>query len=543
MAHIGSNEDSDRLCGVGKNIQSLKSRLWEGITPLSDQRWKEKSLHLPENFDQACQHLSAVVAVFEYLNVPRVQKNLRVTFNLIYDRWEELDKVINQRRAETGADKVSVANLWTLYMTAHLELISQRAHKWVTQHVDVLRAPLMQELLAYRPSVETNGVLDEKHWKLGDALHVLLEISVQADHTIMIPMEGYKGYTARENGSGPSEMYAADHTERRKAYAQYLKSRSHQISSDRFQQFSNSDNPKRLTLEEILHGSAMDQVDAQKQVRRELRGDSIGFTLQEPWIASKLSRMETLEKNDLPKNSGLAIYRLTYGQSEQEWQEFVKNMENHISDWGTGQAGSDAIKPYLKLHWVDGRELGFAEGDIEAAKRCGPCSFQIAGFQANNQSRHFNEILNGSSAESLSSLPLQLESNAFLAIDSASFTSYTNNSYDAATSAVLPGDSTGFLLAVDPNFDADQEIERPEESPDYNGQMRVLGSLVWGDLYALLESQSARLPELWPLAMHHPEQVYVGPTIPLQRFHWQSQKEGQWKVLSDAMNYVGKIFK
>ncbi|KAJ6093504.1 hypothetical protein N7486_008793 [Penicillium sp. IBT 16267x] len=44
MARIGSEEDNGPLCGVGKNIQPLKSRLWGRITPLSDQRWQEKGL-------------------------------------------------------------------------------------------------------------------------------------------------------------------------------------------------------------------------------------------------------------------------------------------------------------------------------------------------------------------------------------------------------------------------------------------------------------------------------------------------------------------
>lgn len=105
--------------------------------------------------------------------------------------------------------------------------------------------------------------------------------------------------------------------------------------------------------------------------------------------------------------------------------------------------------------------------------------------------------------------------------------SYMNNPSHAANSDELPVESTGFVLAIDPSFDPEVGIERADESPDYNGQMRVRGSLVWGDLYALLESQSAELPDLWPLAMHHPNQVYVGPVIPLQRYHWQAQKEGQ----------------
>lgn len=65
MNRIGSMQDADRLCCVGKNLHSLKNRLWEGIVPLCEQRWKEKGLNKMDNFDVACQHLSAVCAAFE----------------------------------------------------------------------------------------------------------------------------------------------------------------------------------------------------------------------------------------------------------------------------------------------------------------------------------------------------------------------------------------------------------------------------------------------------------------------------------------------
>lgn len=372
MVHIGSNEDAGRLCGIGKNIHSLKSRLWEGITPLSDQRWQEKGLHLPENLGQACQHLSAVVAVFEYLNVKQVRDNLRVTFNLVHDLLEAIDPVLNERRTEIGEEHVSVANLWTIFMTAHLEVVTQRAHKWVTQHIDALRAPIMQDLLNHQSSKEGTGEPDEMQWKFCNALHLLLEISVRADYMITMPMEGWKGYAAPENGNGPPEMYVADATKRGKAYAERVKLLSHEISFDKLMKDISSGDIPKLTSGESYHESAMEQIVAQTQMRSELRGESIDSILQEPWITSRLCSIQSTVEYDLPKDYGLAIYRLTYGQSESEWSEFVQNMEKHIANWGTGQTGSDAIKPYLKLHWIDGKELGFAEGDIEAAKRSTP---------------------------------------------------------------------------------------------------------------------------------------------------------------------------
>lgn len=369
MSRIGSTEDPGRLCIVGKNIQSLKSRLWEGIVPMSDQRWQEKGLHLDENFALACQQLSGVLAVFEYLNQQQVREHLRDTFNLIHEHWQTLDTQLAEKRAQTGADPISVADLWTMYMTAHYKMMTQSAHHWVTKHVDALRAPMMQGLLDHRPLNEGTGRPDATQWKLTDGLHVLLEISVRADYCIMIPMEGYKGYTAPPRGSGPAEMYVADLAERGKAYSQRVKALSHQIMFEKMMFGNLSGGRPSQTSGESYRESAMEQLEAQDRVRQELRGDSSGSIPQEPWITESLASVHGEEKNSTPTDRGIAIYRLTHEQSESEWNEFVLKLEAHISNWGQGQSGSDIIKPHLKLHWIDGKELGLTEGDIEAVKK------------------------------------------------------------------------------------------------------------------------------------------------------------------------------
>jgi hypothetical protein len=130
----------------------------------------------------------------------------------------------------------------------------------------------------------------------------------------------------------------------------------------------------------------------------------------------------------------------------------------------------------------------------------------------------------------------RIETRAFFAIDSASYASYTTNSYGPSTSIVIPGDFAGFLLAVDPDFGPKEGIERPDESPEYSGQMRVLGSLIWSDLYSLFSSQTAQLEDFWPLAMEHPNQVYVGPTVPWQLYTWRKQSQMRWELLREVVN-------
>jgi hypothetical protein len=65
----------------------------------------------------------------------------------------------------------------------------------------------------------------------------------------------------------------------------------------------------------------------------------------------------------------------------------------------------------------------------------------------------------------------------------------------------------GFVTAVDAGFDPNDPGEHAEESPDFSGRMRILGNLLWSDLFALGKAQAASAEDLWPLAMHHPWQV------------------------------------
>ncbi|KAJ5188412.1 Major facilitator superfamily domain general substrate transporter [Penicillium cf. griseofulvum] len=511
MARIGSTRDSSRLCLVGKNIQSLKSRLWEGIIPLNDQLWQEKGLDRPEHFDFACQHLSAVIAVFQYLNEPTVRLYLRDTFNYIYDHWATLDTVLNKRREEQNKKPVSVAALWTTFMSAHFEMMSERAHRWVTVHVNTLRAPLLRALLEYQPvGGDLSGEPDDMQWKITDSLHMLTELTAQADFTIMIPMNGYKGHFADPPRMGPASLHAANLQTRRKAYHERLKLLTREAIS------RNASVWRGLipTSGEMYSATSYSQIQGQNKLRKEVRGAPIEPVPREPWIAACALEMESGKKEGKEEKYGLAVYRLTYGQTESEWTEFVRKVEAHVSDWGKGQTGSSAIKEHLKLHWLDGKELGIPEDDVDAAKQ------------------HFKNDIKGSDDWSM------LQGEAFLVVDSASFASYTTNSYSPVTSRFIPGDFAGFLLAIDPTFDPEKGIERPDESPGYNGQMRILGSLVWSDLYSLLSAQTFLLEDYWPLASEHPNMVYVGPTIPWQRFIWQNHNEMRWILIRAVINYV-----
>jgi hypothetical protein len=77
------------------------------------------------------------------------------------------------------------------------------------------------------------------------------------------------------------------------------------------------------------------------------------------------------------------------------------------------------------------------------------------------------------------------------------------------------GQQQGHVLAVDVSYDpSEADPDRAEESPGYEGWLRLLGSLLWDDLGPQLLMQSYHLAELWPMARSDPEKIYRNPLAP-----------------------------
>ncbi|KAL4800817.1 hypothetical protein BDV19DRAFT_3307 [Aspergillus venezuelensis] len=544
MARIGSKEapDDDRIALITRHIYSFKHLAWNGMIPLSEQRWKEKKLDERENFDVATQYLSAVCAAFLYLNFETVREDLRETFNLISVHWGEFDTLINASQRERGMggpiEVVNVRAMWTEYIESLYETMTSRAHRWVLLHVNALRRQILDELSSHEPiDINTH---DQFQLKLLNQLHTLTEIMGVADYTISMPMQGYWGYNTPPKPLGrgvPSALRSSDQQDRHRAYGGYMKkvTRETQMQEIRDARLRGGLRERGDAAPEALHRLSMLQIRCQDRVRREIRGVEIERVPREPWVldaARAVGLSEEWEEGDdenedeegeEPRGSGFVIYRLTYGQSEDEWDAFVKRLEAHMGDWGRGQTGSSVLKPYLKLHWRDGRELGITEGDIDAAKE------------------HYRDTYNQDNDTPFNA-DNGVNEHAFLAVDKASYDSYITTKhtykYDTFFGSIPPGNTTGFVLAVDPEYDLEEGPEREDEIPGFLGHLRILGSLIWGDLYAMLVSQSTLLEDMWPLAIDHPDYVYTGPVVPLVQDAWKMHNGIRGAIMREVCSFV-----
>jgi hypothetical protein len=96
------------------------------------------------------------------------------------------------------------------------------------------------------------------------------------------------------------------------------------------------------------------------------------------------------------------------------------------------------------------------------------------------------------------------------------------------------------VTAVDVAFDPDERGEHAEESPFYSGFLRILGSLIYCDLYAMVAAQTQYPEELWPLAMNHPDLVYAGPTVRAQVERWKAITKMKIGLLGTLVEAVKK---
>jgi len=118
--------------------------------------------------------------------------------------------------------------------------------------------------------------------------------------------------------------------------------------------------------------------------------------------------------------------------------------------------------------------------------------------------------------------PANAFADVFLVADQES----TNSYLKPLSESFPPGETGGYILAVDATYDPnDTDRERPEESPGYDGTLRILGSVLWDDVSALRALQTQFLEDLWPLAMHHPLGVYTGAVTQVQKTEWVRLRE------------------
>lgn len=365
IASIGSYEDPRRLIPISKELMAMKSRVWEGIMPLSERRWLELGLDSPENFGDACQFIASVINVFHYLNIGHIRENLRGAYNQIWEYLGQFDKALAGIKSDASLRGVSAAALWHDYIKEHYAFITDRSHRWVIDHIERIRAPVLAQLeVTADPSPAGPGPAGPSpaEMKLLDQIHDLANSMSQADSAIFLPMDGYRG------GSQPVRVEAKPDT-------------SHQYREKPITFSASTDNRKAdyyyrvryLSRVETWEGPSpgdfssvaicRNQICAQQKTRRELRGDPTPAAASELWV-SYVNRF-LAERRVL--QWGYVGYRTSKEHGDKEWEEFVTKFNTDIANWGSELQNIEEIRKLCKVEWRDIRDKAAELGDVVAA--------------------------------------------------------------------------------------------------------------------------------------------------------------------------------
>ncbi|KAK1691082.1 hypothetical protein BDP55DRAFT_543397 [Colletotrichum godetiae] len=514
-----------------RDLHYLKTRLLCGAPPMSIARWRQRGLHELDNIQRACQHLCAVVDAFEYLNLPHNEARMRKACNSVWNAGHDFEKALNAYRRQKGrGSPVSVTALWEEYIVDFFDTVAARAHAWVMARIGELKEALLLQLRQTTPV--SDGPASAAQMEILDRFHDLTEITNKADTKIMVPLWGYTLRTL--TSAAPrlrDDWNGYDGREAMKAYPYDMRFRS-RIYGIRCRYLSRAAQVQRA-MENVrlgrevlpmsdptgLEATCRAQMREYEQARRELRGvvPEVG---DEPWIAGVKGIMRTAAHRPF-RVWGFIGYRVSYEHSDEEWKAFLGKFRDDVTAWGEGVDGAGDLKPMCKLRWIDGREHGIPEGDIEAAKR------------------HYGEYSKSPACEGF----MTLSGGVFLVADKASIDSYLHPVKDDAEPIIPHGDLGPFVLVAKPD-DEDREDRasssrgrgphrdvdaagrptmRREET--FDGTVRVLGAVLFDDVWALLSRNSVKLPDLAQMAQVHPRQVYVGPNVPLERDGWRTAGE------------------
>ncbi|KAJ5160056.1 uncharacterized protein N7482_007060 [Penicillium canariense] len=525
MERITGPEDLSGLCHVGSNIHFLKSRLWGGLAPVPASRWHEKDLNNPAHFTIALEYLTSVIAVFEYLNIPQIRTNMCDTFNKISGDFGEMQDALNARRKAQGglSPDLNLSALWEQFIRARYKVMTSTAHSWVLARVAELRE---RTLDGFSANSAENAEAQWTFSRSGGAT------SLPADFNIWMSMDGYNGYNL------PSEIIAGLHNPDLK-------------NQDKDYEFSKLLFPRLAKCIEAqneaakVQGPSATQSDAasrerlsistvvQDELRVKIRGQAPSPQPPvQPWVQQLLRAQEaSLSMHPQDRHNygfGLAIYRAALKFSDEQWERLQRDLEAHLSAWGDDVQRADELKPLLKLHWFDCKELGLdTTKPVTAAKR------------------HYQQI------RSSDEWNHKLAPSVFLLIDHMSANSYIDEKFHASFTNdkdFLKGDVHGHVLAVDADFDdsaiangsADGMATEDPQDDDlkYPGLMRILGDLVWSELYPMLMLQSVGLENLWLQAREHSMKVYTGPTVPGQVKPWKGRNALKTLMMNSFVEFL-----
>ncbi|KAF7890521.1 hypothetical protein EAF00_008836 [Botryotinia globosa] len=471
---------------IERNMDMMKKRIWHGMSPIPPARWESMGLSKLENIDAALSQIQLIVDVFEYLHTPRVQGRLRDIYNHIWFEFDILQDVLDALEVSNGRSKpgYNLPALWQEYIQSYLfENMAFQSRSFIFTNLlplyNATRSKLFDQSKFVFGEAET-PLISQHHYRV---LNSILDLYIETEFHVVPHTVGFvyrhepgnvTGLLSEDESSWKrnNAVYESLQDARREDfqidYQRRIKETTEmRIASDDHSSFEQ----KQEALQPIW--DILDRADAHQTAQLQILNPSkVG---EEDWIRG-LSSVDKF---------GYIIYKMSTGQNEKEWKNFLARLEVGLDSGWEGMIGIENVRQKSTLHWIEGVDESIFEDDFADARE------------------HFQNMV------ASQRIPANLSTTTFLVVDSASFLSFGS----------IPGSSNrGFLHVVSADFDpASNLIE------GYNGAFKIIDQLVWTELYPLAEHlKCASLDAFWALARNHPSERYIGATTEIQRRGWNS---------------------
>lgn len=370
----------------------LRAKLWEGMAPMTRDRWLDKRMDDPANHRNLMELMNDILKIFYFYNQERVMNKICTAFEFMVDKYNEFAVPVNARREERGiSEKLDMAALWAEYFDSRITTMSNRTHQWLVDRVDEVQSRAFAE---YTTALEAAGTDQEAIGQAGKRYYECVQnlnfMITKVDYTLGIPMGGFKGYTPFLRVSDvPLEvrksMYMKlmatkswTHMEKFLA-AQDKESKTEAPPPQNLPDFVESMKkgpqpaPLRFRDTQTLIGHYHEGKQNRAEIRIALRNPPRA-PREEQWITLLKQRMERFVatgRDPATQQCGFICYRLTYKQTDAEWAAFLDKLGADFRKPGNGVwiEGYESIADKVGLMMFDGRDFNIPENDIEAAKR------------------------------------------------------------------------------------------------------------------------------------------------------------------------------
>jgi hypothetical protein len=334
----------DHLCvELPRRIACMRARLFEGMTPMSEGQWKARKLDDTKNWQNVFEFLFDIIQTFTWLGDPDVQKLMKDCFNHIADEVRTFESAANARREEKGIQtKLDMRGLWLDYIKSLFNTMVVRTHNFFRISVKTTIAKARAEYNAYvDQNGDANSLAEAK--RCGEIWSDLERLLLRADAYIMMPLDGYFGFTASPSDTKVvGSMFPLPF--RWDQQQDLAAERPWPLASQ------NQDDPTLLYQDRSKFLAVLDEsLDNHDHVRQVLRGDSIPLQ-REPWINIIHSRTQWSLSRGGPKDQkwGFVAYMLTHKPSHEQWEAFLSKLYTEFHQSGQGIEGFGSVKQNME---------------------------------------------------------------------------------------------------------------------------------------------------------------------------------------------------